>query len=280
MAFVRSPLKTGSGLTVDQFYNNQTVTLGKVLSSTPGYESAFIYNPSNNAYNILALKEKAKFGLIIKEITRGLIVPYLAFEQSNYAPDIGSSFESTGKELFYPIDSTELLSHTFFRYNTQRIDTIPYYNVPSRVINIDTANSHPVALKEFGNGQVGSLKHMIESVTIKDWYTIVPNASHTISWYCVYLYRGKYYMAYGLDDADQWTYDTLNDGVTRYSFYYQELSTNAGYIYSKYVVQSFPSQTGGANIPVDDIRFNSFDILDENGTVIIPSNCTLSDIGI
>ena len=245
----------------------------------------FIYYPDDDHYNLSCTTNALIMRLLMESTgTRSNGVKYhfdIISASGNCWYNSGS-----GKKTFYPTINNDLTyAASYMGYGSEWSDeTIKtFYNVDSWFYNL-ADNNLPVVKNVFGNEKKAKISSLLTSLKVKDLYEITTqNVAGVILLYLP-SWEGSNSLLWVQDIANGVYYDTSDNTFhIRPQFWYGNIGgtklNNKDTRSGLYRTRSY-SYNVTLETLTEAMIFNTYDIKDQNGNVVIPANATLADFGL
>lgn len=278
------------GISLETFIQNNLKTFLNLLGWTVNPLSGFYYFPDNEHFVVVPSKNGVHFTIntIGGNRTNGLSIEKLNISGAgqnnmrfNSQWNMLNNIMATGVENYYPFDSAN--------YNITNIIVVdrslthPILDKELTVFNLDTANILPLFANRMNNNKL----------LLRDCLTgLKPNEIFNITGYGSFAYT-KAYMMYAnnrvycaicddnanvyIDSNDSVNSDSVlhcNGYITISGWYSSSMNENL------HTLSATQTNVSPAICTQSEMLFNTADIKDTNGNVILPANCTLADFGL
>lgn len=220
--------------------------------------------------------------------TRGalsLIIAVASADGGYIQESLSPGLYPTGKSDYYPLDSREF--STASDVDAAEFGTLasaPFYNRDNVFYNLSSTNL-PRTLSVFANRNVVTMKNFIEGFKFGDlFYCSVSGATDA---YLLYIDAWDNVINYCTitSDSNRFYYNRTTGQFIIQRCYWARPAAYAWFA-EKQGIGGQQSSSGyyAYSMTIEQLQaaiyFNTCDILDENGDVVIPANCTLADMGI
>jgi len=243
---------------------------------------------SDSAYMLSVSSSPIQIRFKITGGSRGVLALIIAIAaDSGYIKEGFSNqyLYPSGKSDYYPIDSQELgTASTISASDFGTLSLAPFYNRDNLFYNLSASNL-PRTLSVYANRNVYAMKNFIEGFTFGDLFNVtVTGASDA---YLLYIadWDDVFNLCVITSDSDRFYYNRTNGQFIIQRNYWSRPGTFDWFATKQNISgQQSSSAYYAYNMTVEQLQaaiyFNTCDILDENGEVVIPANCTLADMGI
>jgi hypothetical protein len=291
-----------TGLRPEQFLDNWYHTLGVAKSLNTNYKLAcwFRYPPVEPGYAMMYIGIiKSEYNFAMHPVSaiaseHGHLKHMHLFSDgatwvagwngSNFNTEVGQY----GREIFYPIDSVEgwVVSGLSNASNDNISGTL--FSMPSQFTSLGSG-CHPFFTDNWGNGQIISMEQAMYNSKPKDF--IKPTGyANVVDAYMLWA-DNRYYICMTTNTVDNPYYNTSNSKLYRNTsrvntaYAVQFSGRGSTYTIPEYgVYNDTGSGWDGLSYQLEQlpvvILFNTMDIKDQNGNVLLEANCTLADMGI
>lgn len=289
------------GVTLEDFIDN-VISNNARLASYTTYESVR-YKIDDNNYSIFSfLKSGSTYRIRVSFLptycTRGKLGIFPEFvSNGGMRLNNTNTVATDGRTNFYPIELSEYQyswSNVYWEDYSYDVTNLPFYSKKTKFVGLQQANTHPAIYNCFGDSKYHLFSDFINNSKIKDFvdFTLYYPVSDLK---CVFLcqsigdgWSNIYWIS--LPKTSQYYYDTdagqfiFGNSSGSHTNDYIRYDTSTGT--SKLNLSLTTSDNGlwhctlttqelAAKIP-----FNTMDIKDQNGNVVLAANCTLADLGI
>lgn len=291
----------GGGIDLETFIDN-VISNNTRLASYTTYESVR-YKIDDNNYSIFSfLKSGSTYRIRVSfqptYCTRGKLGIFPEFvSNGGMRLNNTNTVATNGRTNFYPIELSEYQynwSNVYWEDYSYDVTNLPFYNKLTKFVGLQQANTHPALYNCFGDSKYHLFSDFINNSKIKDFvnFTLYYPVSDLK---CVFLcqsigsgWDNIYWIS--LPKTSQYYYDTdagefiFGDSSGSHTNDYIRYDTSSG---TSKLNLSLTSRDDGLwhctltpQELSDKIPFNTMDIKDQNGNVILPANCTFEDLGI
>lgn len=200
-------------------------------------------------------------------------------------PFSNASLYPSGKSDYYPIDSQELgTASDIDSSEFGTLSTAPFYNRENVFYNLSSSNL-PRTLSYFANRNAASMKNFIEGFTFGDLFNVTVTGATDAYLLYIYDWDNAINLCVITSDSNRFYYNRSTGQFIIQRCYWSR-PTSWSWFATKQNISGQQSSSSyyAYSMTIEELEaaiyFNTCDILDENGDVVIPANCTLADMGI
>ena len=279
-------------VSINTFITNCVISLGDAFQYSSYGGCIFRYDHKH--YLIASIMgQGATLAISLSRSTRNNLmydIRWLANGGSSrlYFINTSTSMYSQGREIWNPIDTNSFFgaSRTWAGNGDEYsggTNNQPFYDKDCYFYNL-SSNNLPVILEKYGNGNSLSIKDLLSNIVIfKDMFTISIAGVVGIVVINLSSWESANSVLY-ITDMNNQVYYIQSSGqfYIRSGFYWGNLTED--FLHSKNpVAANWRTRNYAYSVSIADLTsaviWNTYDILDENGNVVIPANATLESLG-
>ena len=271
---------------LDTFIDN----VGDILANIQGWSNynLWVYLVDSTHYFVLIFKDPIKIGFKFLS-TRGDLFFTCWWSTTNglahesyfiwATSDISTGLAATGRENFYPIDSTEGALSIYLDEITD-LTSAAFYTRPNRYGTLDNDNINLVKTY-WGDGEYHIFSDFASRVKIGDIFNIT-NSGMTNAYLIFIPDWERYISLLAIDNnSNRIVYNRSEGKIYIYKCYWYNLTDDVYWTKTNITLRESGHDQYVYSITEAALRnaiiLNSIDILDENGNIVIAANCTASD---
>ena len=275
-----------TGLPLIDYMSNLAANLAAVWGySTYGF---WFLKTSDDHYLLAIISGEIQIQLKLGSASRGVLSWLINITNDSHSysrSPFNASLYPTGKSDYYPIDSTELsVVQDINSGDYGTLSSAPFYNRDNVFYGLSETNL-PRTLSVLANRNVVTMKNFIEGFKFGDYFTNV--VSGATDAYLLYIdaWDNVINLCTITSDSNRFYYNRTSGQFIIQRCYWAR-PTSFNYSASKQNISGQQSSSGyyAYTMTIEQLEaaiyFNSCDILDENGDLVIPANCTPEDLGI